>query len=114
MAYWWRRFAFARSVFSDVRLAIRLTREPRVPVLVKTLPVLALLYVVCPLDLFPDLLPMFGQIDDIGVMFVALKLFLGLCPAPYVAFHRNELRKGRRYSAASPSIDTIDAEFQHG
>ena len=47
-----------RTVFSHVRVSLRLLREPRVPLLLKTLPVLAAAYVVSPLDLVPDVLPM--------------------------------------------------------
>jgi uncharacterized membrane protein YkvA (DUF1232 family) len=114
MPSWWLRAGLLRSAWSDVRLAARLAREPRVPWLTKMLPLLAVLYVVSPLDIAPDILPGLGQLDDIGVVLIALKLFLRLCPAWCVAFHREESLKGRPYSPASPHADIIEAEFRHG
>jgi uncharacterized membrane protein YkvA (DUF1232 family) len=40
-----------RTLFAHVRLAVRLVREPRVPLLTKALPLGAVLYVVSPLTI---------------------------------------------------------------
>jgi uncharacterized membrane protein YkvA (DUF1232 family) len=114
MASWLFRLGLLRSVFADVKLALRLARDRRVTWLVKTLPLLALLYTVSPLDIVPDLLPGLGQVDDVGVIVLALKLFLRLCPAAVVAFHRDEMLQGRPYSSPRPGDDIIDAEFRQG
>lgn len=55
-----------RMLFSHARLASRLLREPRVPFLAKAVPLLAVLYLLSPLDLVPDVLPLLGQIDDLS------------------------------------------------
>jgi uncharacterized membrane protein YkvA (DUF1232 family) len=114
MTSWWLRLGLVRSVWSDVRLAARLAREPRVPWLTKVVPALAVLYTLSPIDVAPDFLPVLGQLDDIGVLILALKLFLRLCPAPCAAFHQEELLRGRPYSPASGNPDVIDAQFRHG
>jgi uncharacterized membrane protein YkvA (DUF1232 family) len=93
---------------SHVRLAMRLLREPRVPLIVKGLPLLAAIYVVFPLDVVPDLLPVLGQVDDLGVALAALELFIRLCPPAAVAFHRAAMVERRPYSAMAPSDDFID------
>ena len=63
-------FAFLRRLASVVYLMT----HPEVPLRLKTLPVLALAYLVFPKDLFLDLRP-FGLIDDLIVVTVLLGIF---------------------------------------
>ncbi len=60
------------------QLAWRLFSSPKVPVSLKIIPVLAALYVVSPLDLVPDVVLGFGQLDDIAILLVGLRLFTQL------------------------------------
>ena len=97
---------------SHVRLAIRLLREPRVGLLVKALPLLAAVYVVSPLDFVPDVIPVLGQLDDMGILLISIEAFLKLCPAEAVVFHRTAIDDGRRYSPMSATDQVIDAEWR--
>jgi uncharacterized membrane protein YkvA (DUF1232 family) len=56
------------------RLAIKLFMDPNVSAAAKAIPVLAILYLLSPIDLIPDF-PIIGQIDDIAVLLIALRLF---------------------------------------
>ncbi len=103
-----------RTLVADVRVAARLMREPRVPIVLKALPVLASIYLISPLDFIPDVLPLLGQIDDLGIAVIALKAFIALCPSSAATFHREALAQGRRYSPMSPADEIIDAEFHQG
>jgi uncharacterized membrane protein YkvA (DUF1232 family) len=103
-----------RALVAQVRLAVRLMREPRVPRPLKVLPVLSLLYVVSPLDFVPDVVPVLGQLDDLGIFLVSLEAFLGLCPPGAVLFHRAAIAAGRQYTPMAPTDDVIDAEWRHG
>jgi uncharacterized membrane protein YkvA (DUF1232 family) len=107
----WRPEIFTTLV-SHARLAIRLLREPRVPLLTKAVPMLAILYVVSPIDLVPDILPAIGEIDDLTVILAAVAVFLRLCPSAAAAFHRAAIAHGRRYAPMSPTDDVIDAEWR--
>jgi uncharacterized membrane protein YkvA (DUF1232 family) len=109
---WLSRPSLLRTLVSHVRLTIRLLREPRVPLFFKALPVVAAAYVISPLDFVPDVLPILGQIDDLGVMLVALETFIRLCPMGAVAFHRAAVEQGRRYGPMPLAGDVIDAEFR--
>jgi uncharacterized membrane protein YkvA (DUF1232 family) len=109
---WLSRPGLLRMLLSQIRLAVRLLREPRVPFVTKTLPVLAALYVVSPLDFVPDVLPVLGQLDDLGILAVALELFLKLCPAEITEFHRSAIAQGFAYSPMSPTDGFIDAEWR--
>lgn len=101
-----------KTLVSHLRLAMRLIREPRVPWLTKALPLLALLYLISPLDLVPDVVPLLGQIDDATVVLVVLESFLRLAPAGAVAFHRAAMEEHRPYAPMSPTDDFIDAEWR--
>ena len=100
-----------RTLVSHVRLAARLLREPGVPLLTKALPVLVVLYVVSPIDFVPDFLPVLGQVDDLGVILIALEAFVRLCPAGAVDFHRAAMAKGHKYCPMPAAAEVIDVEF---
>jgi uncharacterized membrane protein YkvA (DUF1232 family) len=104
--------ALFRTLVSHVGLTVRLLREPAVPVLTKVLPFLALLYVISPLDFVPDFLPVLGQLDDLGVVLLALEGFTRLCPTEAVEFHRAALVDGRKYDPMPPTGQIIDVEFR--
>jgi len=70
-----------------IRLYWRLFRDPRVSVLAKALLVATLAYVVWPLDIIPDFLPVIGEMDDLGIAIAGLWLFIRLCP-PEVVLER--------------------------
>ncbi len=80
-----------------MRLAWRLVREPAVPGLVKIVPFVAAVYVLSPLDMVPDLLPVLGQLDDLGLVLVAVQRFVKWCPPSVVDFHRSALASGAAY-----------------
>ena len=101
-----------RTLVSHVRVTLRLLREPRVPLLLKLIPVLAAGYVISPLDFVPDVLPILGQLDDIGIIFVALEAFLRICPADVVDYHRAAVAEGRRFGPMPPGGEVIDAEYR--
>jgi uncharacterized membrane protein YkvA (DUF1232 family) len=102
-----------RTLVAQARLAYRLIREPGVPLLVKVLPVLALVYVISPVDFIPDVFPIVGQLDDLGIVALALELFVRFCPPAPTAFHRDAIAHGRPYSPSTPAAgDIIDAEWR--
>lgn len=80
------------GTWDELRLAFRLYRDPRVSSLLKWfVPFVAALYVISPVDLIPDFLLGAGQIDDLGVLgialFVSLNLIHRLAPKAVVAEH---------------------------
>jgi uncharacterized membrane protein YkvA (DUF1232 family) len=110
---WWSSPSMLKALASHVRLTVRLLREPAVGLVLKTLPVAAGLYVISPLDLVPDVLPVLGQLDDLTMLIVALQSFQRLCPDEVVDFHRRAIASRRPYSPVPPAGVTIDAEFRH-
>lgn len=111
---WLSRPLSLRLLLGQARLATRLFREPKVPVSLKIVPILAGLYLISPIDLVPDFFPGFGQLDDLGIILAALELFVRLCPSSTQAFHRDAITQRRPYTPMSSTDDIIEAEWRHG
>jgi uncharacterized membrane protein YkvA (DUF1232 family) len=109
---WLARPRLFRNVVASVRLAGRLLRDPQVPLGTKALAALPLAYVLSPIDLVPDLILLFGQIDDVIVLLLMLDLFVRQCPPAVVAHHRGAIAAGRRYTPVGPDGQVIDAEYR--
>jgi len=102
------------ALLPHARLASRLLRDPAVPLYLKSVPVLAALYVASPFDVIPDFIPGLGQLDDLGLALIALTTFVRLCPAPAVAFHREAIAAKRPFAPMAPEDGAIDAEWRRG
>ena len=74
------RFQVVRLLWRKGRLAWRLIRDARTPMLPKLILGAAILYVLSPLDFIPDLVPFLGQMDDLAVLALALDLFFKNVP----------------------------------
>ncbi len=75
----------------SLQLVWRLLNDPRVPLLTKLIIPAALGYVLFPLDVIPDLIPVLGQIDDIAILFFGIRFFIDMCPPDVVMEHRHAL-----------------------
>ncbi|MCY3944724.1 MAG: YkvA family protein [Anaerolineaceae bacterium] len=71
----------------ELKLLRRLLLDERVPLWQKAIPVAAALYLVAPLDLIPDFLPLVGQLDDLAVLLGSLRLFRSLVPPALIEEH---------------------------
>lgn len=60
--------------------ARRLRRDPRVPRRVKVAVAIAAVWVISPIDLIPEFLPVIGPLDDIVVVALALRYAAGRVP----------------------------------
>jgi uncharacterized membrane protein YkvA (DUF1232 family) len=83
---------FVGGLFKQIRLAWRLYKDARVSGWVKLIPMAGLLYLLSPVDLLPDLmLPGLGQVDDMVMLLLALKMFVDLSPPSIVREHVQDL-----------------------
>ncbi|HEX6655752.1 MAG TPA: YkvA family protein [Candidatus Limnocylindria bacterium] len=69
----WKLPTYARIVWG-------LVRDPRTPLPLKALLGAGLAYVVVPIDLVPDAIPILGQADDLTVLLLVLDLFIANAP----------------------------------
>ena len=95
-----------------IHLAWRLFRDPRVSPRLKTyVPVLCALYVLLPIDLIPDVLLGIGQVDDLGLIGLAmavLTLALKFAPREIVAEHLAAMGLYAHGSAARATTSASD------
>jgi len=102
-------------LITQIRLGWRLWRDSRVPGWVKLIPIAGLLYFLSPIDLIPDLmLPGLGEVDDLVVLLLALKMFLDFSPQAVVREHVEQLlgRSARQPSAAESTASAIDVPYR--
>ena len=96
-------YHWARSIW----LMLRLLFDSRVPNRIKLIPVLAILYVASPIDLFPDFIPVLGRLDDLTVVIVALYLFI-ILGSRYL--NQSNLKANRRGSEAEGKV--VEAKYR--
>ncbi|MBA3586094.1 MAG: DUF1232 domain-containing protein [Chloroflexi bacterium] len=76
------------------RMVWGLIRDPRTPIGLKGMLAAALAYVVFPVDLIPDVIPIIGQADDLTVLLLVLDLFIQNAPPEVRAEHSARARNG--------------------
>nr|HID15025.1 DUF1232 domain-containing protein [Anaerolineae bacterium] len=79
--------AWLQDIVRQARLAWRLFWDRRVPLWTKLIPPAALAYVLFPIDIIPDVALGLGQLDDIAVLLIGVKLFIELAPPEVVREH---------------------------
>lgn len=107
-----------KSVLNHARLVGRLIKDPRIPAYLKVLPFAPFLYFIFPLDVIPDLIPIVGQMDDLGVLLLALQAFVMLVPQGIADEHRDDIAGVKPYNSATagakvdPNASTIDGKWK--
>jgi uncharacterized membrane protein YkvA (DUF1232 family) len=76
------------------RVVWGIERDPRTPIGLKAMLAAALAYVVFPIDLIPDAIPILGQADDLTVLLLVLDLFIQNAPREVRAEHALRARNG--------------------
>lgn len=76
-----------------ISLFWRLWRDVRVPVGAKLLLPGLGLYLLSPIDIIPDFIPVLGYLDDVLILLLGLWLFLRLCPRNLLDEHLRELQE---------------------
>ena len=103
------------KLFNQVRLVLKLMADPRVPMVLKIIPVLSMAYVIMPIDLVPDMIPVLGQLDDIGVIILGIETFIKMSPANVVAEIRSQLESGNvhdKSNSQSSNDNVVDGEWK--
>ena len=76
------------------RMVWGIMRDPRTPLGLKGMLAAALAYVVFPVDLIPDAIPIIGQADDLTVLLLVLDMFIQNAPPEVRAEHAARARNG--------------------
>lgn len=105
---------FWREIWQQIRLIYRLVRDPEVPFYLKGLPFLGLVYLVVPFDLFADVLPLLGQLDDVTALLLTGKVFIELAPQHLVMKHMQAIRQEDGYESAATAVTTPTDDIVEG
>jgi uncharacterized membrane protein YkvA (DUF1232 family) len=84
-----------KNTWADLSLTWRLMGDRRVPIFLKLMPVLVVLYLLSPLDLIPGFIPIVGQLDDLGLLLIGIAAFIRLAPREIVSEHRLAAGQGQ-------------------
>lgn len=94
----WRSVRLARLIWKlpmYARVIWGIVRDPRTPLPLKALLGAALVYLVVPIDLIPDAIPILGQADDLTVLMLVLDLFIANAPEEVRRDHMERARTGK-------------------
>jgi len=106
------------DIVRQARLAWRLMLDPRVPLWVKMIVPASLVYLISPIDFIPDVIPGLGQLDDLAIVVIGVKLFIELCPTEIVRQHMQELLGESNWHvepnapASPPAPNIVDAPYE--
>jgi uncharacterized membrane protein YkvA (DUF1232 family) len=82
---------FPKKLFRQVKLLRLLYHDPRTPKSFKLLSWVLLVYLLSPIDLIPDFIPVLGQLDDFLIGVIGYKLLLRMCPPELVEERRRQI-----------------------
>jgi len=98
---------FLMEIYQNVRLILRLMKDSRVNILLKLLPVGALIYLLTPVDFIP-----LNPVDDGLVLWLGGYLFIELCPDEVVEEHRKTLRGEPGQKPADSQPDVVEGTYR--
>ena len=84
--------SFLGDLLNQIKLVYYLVRDRDVPIYLKVLPFLGVLYVLFPIDIITDLIPVLGQVDDLMILTIGAKVFIEMAPAEVVAKYMAQMR----------------------
>ena len=92
------------------RLLYRLMTDRRVPLRAKLIVPAAIIYLILPFDLVPDIVPISGLLGDLLVLIVSIGLFVTIVPREVLSEHLG--RTGRSGGASKPQGKIIDGDYR--
>ena len=81
---------FLFRLISSIRLIWKLLTDSRVPFWIRIALPLALIYVISPIDILPDFIPVMGRVDDIIAIVAGIMILLKLAPKKVVNLYKKD------------------------
>lgn len=106
----------ARAVMAQVRFIWRVLRHRQTPWTARLVAACCMAYFISPIQLIPNFIPVIGQLDDLLVLSVGLKLIRKMAPQSFAglppitnrgAANTSSLRSGNFLESASNSVLTV-------
>ena len=101
-----------KEFLSQFELAWNLLWDSRVSWATKLVPFAVLAYLILPFDIVPDALLGLGQVDDLVLILVGLRMFISLCPPEVVAELQGPGERRAEDSWPTPVEEIIDLEAE--
>jgi uncharacterized membrane protein YkvA (DUF1232 family) len=86
-----------KRISEPLRLAWALFMDNEIPALNKVLPLIGIAYLLSPIDLMPDFIPLLGLLDDLGIILITIGLFIMSTPYELREKHLRRIRFGQPY-----------------
>ena len=99
----WRTAQLFALLRTEGKVILAMLRDPRAPKLSKLVAILALLYVISPVDFVSDLIPVLGWVDDGVIALLLLKLAIHFLPSDLQTSLRNQVELRQRGNAGRKS-----------
>ncbi len=103
-----------KEFLSQFRVAWNLLWDSRVPLTTKLVPLLMVLYLLMPIDIIPDALLGLGQVDDLVLVLVGLRMFISLSPPAVVAEYQgasgDESTQTEVWTASDDQVIDLEAK----
>lgn len=100
---------FFQEIWQQIRLVYKLILDPEVPIYLKALPFVAVVYLLLPFDFLPDVIPGLGQLDDLTILIIGAKIFIDMAPQDVVQRHLRNLQSvSDRIASEGEQIDEIE------
>lgn len=94
MRWFWRLgWLFSAAGRAEIKALFLALRDPRAPLAARTVALLALIYVVWPFDAIPDIIPVFGWLDDLVLAPLLMWAAARFIPAEVMATAREAVRR---------------------
>ncbi|MBK8034907.1 MAG: DUF1232 domain-containing protein [Anaerolineae bacterium] len=103
-----------QGILNQVQLTWRLMFDQRIPAWQKAIVIVPIIYVLSPFDFIPDFVLGLGQLDDIGLVLAAMRLFESVVPEYIVQEHRSNLSSGRSQAPTSNGYHPEERERMNG
>lgn len=100
---------FFGELWRQVRLVFYLMKDPEVPIYLKILPLLGILYILFPIDIIADVVPVLGQLDDLTLLVIGSKVFIEMAPPQVVA----RLTAQMRGEATAKIVEGTATDVKH-
>lgn len=100
----WKRIAVIWNVVRhEARVLWHALQHPQAPRWLKLGAIGTVAYLLSPIDLIPDVLPVIGIVDDVVVVSMALRWLLGRLP-PHIRQYAERRARGERVDPARPTV----------
>ena len=96
-----------RFIMQQARTMLLAVKHPSVPWTAKLVAACSVGYIFSPIQLIPTFIPVIGQLDDLAVLYIGMKLLRRLTPAAILAECESRAQS-KTFCLASPHLPQAD------